>query len=214
MRILAPLIGALTLSACGSGNEENLSVIRSLRDAIFNQGESGAAARPQFSRQAIEESGQDFILAGVPSRGALALLQQAGTNRGAETWVAEDGVSATYRNGILIATKGLGPDLMAADVSGTVAALRQGGGTAVRTHEYLDGNDQIIRYRYECAVQSAGSERITIYERSYDTVKYEESCESGLQRFTNTFWVGQDGVVWKSRQLISPPVGYLDSERL
>lgn len=208
---------ALLASACGPQYEEGASILRAIQSGVLQrggQGEGGAVARPQFSRQAIEESGADYILASVPSRSSLALVQRVGANGPEVTWISEDGISVTYERGVLVATRGLGPDLMAANVSGTVAAMRQGGGTTRRVHEYLDGTDQIVRFTYDCRVEIAGNERITIYERSYNTVKYDESCESGTQSFTNSYWVGDGGVVWKSRQLISPPVGYLDSERL
>ena len=154
------------------------------------------------------------MLAAVPSRGAAALVQQVGTNGAKSTWLSPDGISVTFENGILVATRGLGPDLMAAEASGLNAALRQGAGEYTRTHEYLDGNDQIVRQSYVCRVTRAGSETITVVERRYDTVKYAENCSSGGQSFENLYWRDESGVTRKSRQLVSPPVGYLDSERL
>ncbi|SLN42701.1 YjbF family lipoprotein [Roseisalinus antarcticus] len=217
-RWVALAAGALTLTACGPRYEDAPDVLSIVRNGIVpllsgGRGESGPTG-PGISRALVEESGMDFLYASVPSRQSFALLQRAGENGRKITWLSEDGISVTYEQGLLVATRGLGPDLIAASVSGTVAAMRQGGGEARRVHEYLDGNDAIVRVDFDCRINRVGSDPITIYEYSYDTVKYEENCQSGGQRFTNTYWIDQAGVVWKSRQLISPPVGYLDTERL
>lgn len=206
---------AALLAGCGEEITESRQIVQATVGAVLTVGrETAPAARPQFSRAAIEEAGQDFVLASVPQRGVAALLQRAGENGSRVTWLTEDGVSVTYDRGFLVATRGLGPDLMAAHVSDVLAAVARGGGAATRIHEYLDGNDQMVRHEYSCRIERVGSERITIYERSYDTEKFEETCLRGGQSFANTYWIDGGGVVWKSRQLISPPVGYLDSERL
>lgn len=212
---LAAAVSAVLLAGCGEEISESRKVIQAVTTSLLPGGQDNAPLqRPQFSRAAIEEAGQDFVLASVPQRGVAALLQRAGENGPEVTWLAEDGVSVTYEQGFLVATRGLGPDLMAADISGVAAAVARGGGSATRIHEYLDGNDQIVRHEYSCRIERVGRERITIYERSYDTEKYEETCQRGGQTFANSYWIDALGVVWKSRQLISPPVGYLDSERL
>lgn len=212
---LAAALSTALIAGCGDDISESRQVVQAVTAAVLSGGqESGPVQRPQFSRAAIEEAGQDFVLASVPQRGVAALLQRAGENGPETTWLTEDGVSVTYERGFLVATRGLGPDLMAADISGVAAAVARGGGSATRIHEYLDGNDQIVRHEYSCRIDRVGSERITIYERSYDTEKYEETCQRGGQTFANSYWIDAAGVVWKSRQLISPPVGYLDSERL
>jgi outer membrane murein-binding lipoprotein Lpp len=213
--LAAALASTALLAGCGDDISESRQVIQAVSGAVLSVGRDTAPVqRPQFSRAAIEETGQEFVLASVPQRGVAALLQRAGENGPEVTWLTEDGVSVTYENGFLVATRGLGPDLMAADVSGVAAAVAAGGGAATRIHEYLDGNDQMVRHEYACRVERTGAERITIYERSHSTEKYEETCRRGGQTFANTYWVDARGVVWKSRQLISPPVGYLDSERL
>jgi len=208
--------GAL-LSACGTQYEEQSQLFgaigRTLLPGSGDDQQTSAQSAP-LTRASIEAAEGDFLLAAVPSRESGALLQKAGENGDEVTWISPDGISVTYDRGVLVATRGLGPDLMAANVSGTVAALRQGAGSSQRVHEYLDGNDQIVRRSFDCRIERAGNERIVILERSYETVRYEENCESGSQRFQNIYWADKAGVVWKSRQLISPPVGYLDSERL
>ncbi len=214
-RVLAAVATALVLTGCGQQYEESRAVVQGvLQGLVPGRAEAGAPPRPQFSRAALEEAGVDFVLASVPQRGVAALLQKAGSNGPEETWIAEDGVSVTYERGFVVATRGLGPDLMAANVTAVRAAVRQGGGTAVRVHEYLDGNDQIVRHDYTCRITRLGAEAVEIYERRYATTRYQETCERGGQTFENTYWIDQAGVVWKSRQLISPPVGYLDSEKL
>ncbi|EAR49963.1 hypothetical protein OG2516_11946 [Oceanicola granulosus HTCC2516] len=223
---LALLGGALAaLAACGPRYEGSSEIVTGVGQGLLARfgldgGSSSTApaaeatAAPALDMTALAADGREFILASIPSRDTFALIQPAGQNGPERTWLSEDGISVTFESGMLVATRGLGPDLMAADVSGTVAAMRQGGGAATRVHEYLDGNDQIVRFDYSCRVDVAGTEEIAIYDRTYASVKFTESCERGSQAFTNSYWLDETGVVRKSRQLISPPVGYLDTNRL
>ena len=219
-RIVGALLATALIAGCGSQYREQSQLIRALGQTLApNLGTSGqnsadATGMGGLSREALDAAGGEYMLAAIPSRNSAAVVQRVGENRGENTWISPDGISVTFESGVLVATRGLGPDLMAAEVSGIVAALRQGGGESRRTHEYLDGNDQIVRQIYDCRVTPAGAERITAFDRVYATVKYEENCALGAQRFQNIYWIDSTGVVRKSRQLISPPVGYLDSERL
>lgn len=219
--IAACTAAALALSGCGNQKSEQSPFISALAQGIGttvrggqDSGSGAAAGTPALDRAALEAAGGEYMLAAVPSRGAAALVQKVGSNGAKSTWLSPDGISVTFESGLLVATRGLGPDLMAAQAPGLIAALRHGAGEYTRIHEYLDGNDQIVRQSYVCRVTRAGGETITVVDRSYATVKHEENCTSGGQSFQNLYWQDSSGVTRKSRQLISPPVGYLDSERL
>lgn len=66
-----------------------------------------------------------------------------GGNGDVQTWKLADGVSLSFLDAVLFSSRGLGADLMSADVSGTRAMLA-GDGSArhIRLHSYLDGEYQ------------------------------------------------------------------------
>ncbi|QQA43074.1 YjbF family lipoprotein [Pelagovum pacificum] len=220
--LLTGLVAATALTACGPKYEDSGEVFSALSASLLDRGGEEASAEEAAVAQQAQvnaaaqaiASGETLLYASIPSREANAYVQEVGRNGSEVTWLSPDGITVTYENGLLVATRGLGPDLMAANVSGTVAAIRQGGGSVTRSHEYLDGLDHLVRQDYSCTVTRVGNEPIEIFEVAHATVKYEESCQSAGATFTNTYWVDNSGVVWKSRQLISPPVGYLDTYRL
>lgn len=219
---LAALALSLSLVGCGELTKEdpNLTLVRQMLPQVLGR-QGGAAetapaggAGPGLSAAAIDQNPVPLMLASVVGSGTATLLQQVGDNSGKTTFASADGTSATFQDGLLIATRGLGADLMAADVAAVRGALRAGGGLAVRVHEYLGGLDQILRREYTCRVAPVGPAAIEIRQRRYDTMRFDETCAAGDVQFTNTYWIDRDHVIRKSRQLISPPLGYLDSERL
>ena len=56
--------------------------------------------------------------------------------------------------------------------------------------------------------------RIEIVERQHDTTRVEETCFGPQGSIANTFWIGADGTIWKSKQWISPGLGYMETELL
>lgn len=213
MKPVAALAAAVTLlAACG----ENASQSRTMLGA-FTSALSGPSQQPDLravlTREQIEAEGGNFLFAEIKSRDAQSVLVPGVETPRASTWLTPDGISLTNRGGFLIATRGLGHDLMVADVSGVQVAIASGGGTATRTHEYLDGNDQIQTERYSCTITRDGAQTIEIFERRYATTAYSENC-NGSSNFTNRYWIDGKGVVWRAKQWVSPAIGYLEIDVL
>jgi hypothetical protein len=82
--------------------------------------------RGLLSRAAIDRSPQPLILAELPSQNVVATLIPRDTLDGVVTWRTGRGQTLSFRDGVLVATRSLGNDLMSADVAGTQAALRGG----------------------------------------------------------------------------------------
>ena len=212
---------AVSLAGCGTLTQDNANValVRQLVPQILGR---QAATEPALAgegqqgltRAAVEASPVPLLLASVVGSGTVTLMQQTGTNGGEATFTSDAGASATFEDGGLVATRGLGPDLMGAEVSGTLGALRAGGGEARRVHDYIDGLDRIVRREYACRIAPMGPATIEVLQRRHETTRFDETCVAGAVRFTNTYWIDPAGVVRKSRQLVSPPLGYLDTETL
>lgn len=107
-----------------------------------------------------------------------------------ETWLTPEGSSLTTQDGFLVATRGLGQGLMAADVEQPRHMIRTGmTGASVRFHSYLTGNDEIETRTYFCDIESRGQEAIMIDNAPFATQVYAESCGSMDQSFENLYWI-------------------------
>ena len=205
----------LTLVAsCGPMQEGNrvVSLVSAIATSFTGAGDSATGENVALTRDLIEAQETDLLRVSIISREATALLVPAGKNGNKITWVSTDGLSLTFEEGVLIATRGFGDDLMGADLKGAISSLR-GGGNHLRTLDFLNGLDQIERRTFQCTTTATGSETLTIVERNYQTTVLEETCVDGDFSFKNTYWRDRDGVIWQSRQWISVQTGYLGYKR-
>ncbi|SIT06205.1 Group 4 capsule polysaccharide lipoprotein gfcB, YjbF [Roseivivax lentus] len=144
-------------------------------------------------------------------------VQPAERLYGVINWRTLDNFSEiSTRNGVIVATRSLGDDLMSADVTGTIAALqgRDGGDYYPRFHTMLDGEYQPYFESFQCIVESRAPETLTIIDRTYRTTRIEEVCATPERTVTNRYWVGSDGTVLRSRQWIGESVAHIQTERL
>ena len=142
----------------------------------------------------------------IPARGADTLVSLVARNGDVETWLAVDDISVSFRQGVLVATRGLGHDLMGAGAETTLAALA-GMGEAVyrRQMRYLTGEHHTTYLTAGCSMSPAGTETVGTLRLQ----RHEETCEARDHRFTNVFWSDGAGRILRSRQWVSPEVGYL-----
>ena len=148
---------------------------------------------------------------GIPSRGADAILTLSAVNADVETWVATDDITLSFRDGVLVASRGLGFDLMGADATGTLTALEGGGDEIYRRQmRYLTGDNRSAFLNAGCSMRDAGPEQIG----GRMLRRFEEQCEARTNRFTNLFWRGPDGTILRSRQWVSPEIGFVTTARL
>ena len=171
-----------------------------------------AAAPAPVSRADIEKYGIPILRAVIPVRGADVLLTVTDAKGSVVTWATTDGTSFTLREGVLIQTRGLGPDLMSAQAPST-AALRTNGGTHQRVYYFLGEDDRTTRRTYDCTVAVAGTEQIEIFARAHTVTKVTETCARQQASITNTFWF-EGATIRKSRQLVSGGLGFIEFERV
>lgn len=205
----AAVLGLLT--ACGPMAENTLGANLFRAQIAKARGATPApqpAAAPAIN-PATAAPGEILIVT-IMSRAAVAPLTKIAQNGGTVTWISPGKVSLTLKDGILIATRGLNEDLMGADVAGVRAALAAGGGTATRTHSFLDSEDQIHSNRFNCTITPEGVEEIAAATGSRNAVKYNEQCEGDKFLFTNVYWLdAPGGNIVQSRQAVAPTSGFL-----
>lgn len=208
----AALVALLSLGACGSLNEQSPAAgISQMVTARFaGNKEAEAPPAPALTRQAADANPGAFMLMSLAGSQAQASLVTAGFNGTKVTWIGNDQISITLDNGLLVATRGFAEDLMAADISQVMIALVNSGGTAMRRVEHLDGLDQISMELLQCRIASAGTETVETLGKTVRAERFNEECASKSYRFTNVYWINDQGVIVKSRQLVSRAVGYLE----
>lgn len=202
------LLAALITASCGSDPSPTVGMARTALASLL--GTAKPTAPPQITRALLAQVVTPVMLVTVDDRNQQALIAEIQTNRGVATWSSVDDITLSLRNGVIVATRGFGADLMAADVPDISG--RSGGKAHSRVHTLLNGEDRAVQTSYVCGVRSAGIKMIEIVEISYETTHIIESCAGGGLRFVNDFWFTSDQTLRKSRQWVSPDVGFLTIE--
>ena len=208
--MIAATLGAL--SACGTmGGGVPLSGADALKSRLGKLTGRAPATAPAAPVVDITKAPPgEVLLVTIMSRNAVAPLTKTAQNGNTVTWISPGRVSLTLQDGIVIATRGLNEDLMGADVSGVRAALSAGGGTANRTHSYLDSEDQIKIRDLACTITQDGPEPVATVTGSRDAVKYTEACRGSALAFSNFYWLDPvSGALVQSRQAVAPTTGFL-----
>lgn len=210
------LVSAALLSACGNDTESTgaFTDIKNFASAAVKGRKAGEAkAEAPLTRAALDSAGARTVRVSIKNRDAVALLGLRVDRGDVVTWETSDGSAVTLRQGVLIETRGLGADLMSAQVP-TPAQLVQPGGTHARVHYYIDGEDRTVRRDYTCEMSLVGQETIEIVERTYPTIHVNETCRSAAGKITNQYWFESTGRIRQSVQWVSQGVGYLKLEEL
>ncbi|NPD15391.1 hypothetical protein HOY34_09285 [Xinfangfangia sp. D13-10-4-6] len=180
-------------------------------EAYFPKAGGELAPIGTVSRADIAKSGQPVMKLRVPSRGIETFLTIRDTRGDVVNWFSADGMLFSFRNGVLIETRGLGADLMssAAPGAGQIAS----GGSYQRSYFFMDADDQTGRRDYRCSVSVDGDEVVTIYSHAHSTRKVSENCQRDQGRITNHYWL-EGGKIRKSREWVSPGIGQIEFERV
>lgn len=216
-RALILVFTSLTVAACGSdktndGPTEALKAVASTLSAPLRAKPDAGAKGIGLTREALANILTPVDLVTVEKTGAQGVIAKIGANNGVETWSSVDGKTLSMRNGVVLATRGLGGDLMSASVP-TPAQLRQGG-SYQRVHTLLDGEDKPVILRFDCRAARSGDETITVVERGYATQRIEETCTGETGSFSNAYWFEIGGKLRRSRQMVSESVGFVVIEHL
>jgi hypothetical protein len=200
----AATAGLLALVGCGSDIDATADS-RIVRDYLSKVMQSRSNSVPQITRARLEADALPRIKVAIDSRKMTAILGKLAVNGPVVTWVAADGATIALRDGVAIATRGLGDDLMSS-YAPTANVLAQAAGTLTRSHYYIDGRDKGLALTLRCEVRAMGDETIEIVERSYRTRHISESCTGTDVAFENHYWFEKGGSIRRSTQWISPEI--------
>lgn len=128
-----------------------------------------------------------------------------------EVWRTVDNITFTFRDGMLISTRGLRGTLLSAQVP---ADGKGGMGPAqggARSYEVRAGDSESWTIRMACTLEDLGLTQLEIVELTYTTHQLRETCvgpEGGV--ITNDYWIdSHTGRLWQSRQWAGPAIGYI-----
>lgn len=196
-----------TLSGCGS-QRERFAVLPNL---LPSQQEATATAPAQVDIPALKEAmtpallaqaGGELLIAQLPARGLVATMPRVARNDDVVSFLSPDGISISMRDGLIVATRGFGFDLMASDLSSVATTLERRDASSTRVHRYLDGEDQVVTWRFDCRYSYLSRESAT------------EDCTSPFYAFQNSYTLAQSGKILSARQWVSPRIGYVLTEVL
>ena len=213
--ILRLLVAAclMAVTACGTESQSPTAQAFQGVKSLFDFSPKAPPPGPDelLTRDVIDQVTVPYAMVGIERRGAYASMTLAGQNQAYESWVTSDGAGIVLRNGLVTGTKGLGADLLTADLGGMDQLVQQSSGSANRIHRFLDGEGRVFALTYTCTAAPAPDEQITIIGRSYSTRVVVETCSAPDQEpFENRYWIGKsDGNMWQSRQWVSAIVGHV-----
>lgn len=186
-QIIAGLL-ALGLTGCASTSDTGTSFgqITGLWHSVTR-----SAQLPQPKGQ-----GDGTLSLSIPAQNWQMTFTPIAQRDGVVTWQAGTGLSAVSvatRNGVVIATRGLGDDLISSDISGVMAGLAGQADSGQRAYRLLDGD---------------GGQRNLVFICDYDRAEgaWVETCYGAKQDITNTY----PSNTGPSRQWLGPLLGYAE----
>jgi hypothetical protein len=212
MKVFKVILAAAAMTglvACGEQEGDPDILTQAVGFVINTDTQTQVPRSSSVSEEELLSNPGKYLRINVRDVGAFDSLVTVGSNGARTTWIGASGISVTVEDGIVVATRGLSRDLMGADVRQTINAIRQGGGTSVRVHDFLTDQDQITQYRLECTIEIKGAEPVNRLSQSIPAIRFEELCRSDGLTLTNVYWMDANRSIVRSLQAVSPDSGYL-----
>ena len=219
IRLLVLFLGLTTLTSCSNSpdlTKGEIEIIPLIRDAVQAQTapENFVDARKLVTRDKIDASGMEVLFVELESGKNGTSIKYPGANIG-EVWLGVDGTTLTFKNGHLIATRGLGEDLMSSEGTFPSFQLISGSTEYVKTQSWLSEDNQITSTNYSCTASvEHAREKIIIFDKTFLVQRAIETCIDGDSKIGNEYFFERNGIVQRSRQFHSPALGYIFVERL
>lgn len=200
------IVSAVVLMTVGCGNGVDSNRTREAYQEIKGQAKTAFSKRKNAESKAAPDPNRTIAatLAKIPdvpllftmreSTGAFSVSSVYAQNAETVTWVNASRDTFSLKQGHLIATRGLGNDLMSVEDGGAariIAARRTG--RVQKTYRFLNGLDQTARFTTQCQIETGERQQVQSGEILSQTTIMRESCSSGDYKFTNVYWVDDTG---------------------
>lgn len=217
-RLVAVAAALALVAACGNDKGASNPVaaaVGQMAQATLAKGKKGAAPAAQAAapvgRAELAAFGKPILRVQSKALGQDGFLTIADAKENVVTWTAQGQANFSLRDGVLIQTRGLGSDLMSAQVP-SLAQLRSGA-SYERVYYFLGPDDIGTRRTYDCTTATIGRETIEVVGKTHATTRVTETCTRQNGKVTNDYWI-EGSTVRKSRQWASNGVTYLEFEKV
>lgn len=218
------LSACLVLAACGNDAAQTEGS-RLTRDAISQVAQrlmpGGAKPEPvdpaRLAASALKSFDGPLVLVQFEKVGLTTVLGEYGRNGPVRTYATPDERTLAFNGGVLVASRGLGNDLMSSDIGATARLVRnRQTGTTERRYRYLDGEGIERPLPMSCRISPAGNEVLQAAGQRINVTLMQETCQTTGQKLTitNTYRVTGNGMVLASRQWIGPALGHVTIQTL
>lgn len=217
LRLCGGIAALALLAACGSGRDDLLRQVGSQLLERTRTSPAEIAQMQQIANAAVvadPDSLRNFpapiLLFSVEETNTLAVIGVQTDDGTDSLWFSADDKSVAFRDGVIVATRGLVRDMQSTDEPD----IRTTRGNAVRDLYYRMGDESIQRFRFYCQITDRGPSGAEVLDRIYPARLVTEACSDGDTEFTNAYWIGNTGEIRRSRQWISPEVGYVAVQKV
>lgn len=221
LRPIAPLLALSLVAGCGNvpGARDELTAVSAIFTATRASLRPTDGPKPHTSVITGGTPAQvKEVIAPLPGRlkalivlktNESAVLFDVGGNGPYHHWATPSGQILTLRGGVLVATRGLGYDLMSAEADGSARLIRERRlGNTDKVLRYLDGEDDEVPMGLKCTVSNQGPESVRLATgETRAATKMRETCISGRLTLNNFYWVDARGDVVQSRQWGGEEIG-------
>ena len=217
--LIIPILISM-LTSCSNTPEMETGEIKSL--AILSQAIKQSNNTKRFvnsksllTRKQIDEAKVPILFVELPSGQNGTLTPYPGKGIG-QTWLGADGATIALDRGILIASRGMGDDLMGSFSSMPHWLKIKHKSTGFSRELYhITGNNKISKQVFQCDIEKiSDQEVIKIWDINFNLAKFEENCLNSSKKIKNVYYVDNQGLVRRSSQYHSETIGYIVTERL
>lgn len=184
------------------------------RNIIFQESNSNTTkvktVKTLYNREWLSNFNQPIILLSSVDGKKAATLVALGNYKNTLTWVSVDGISVSFENGILIATRGYSQDLLESQQSDLNTLFLNPKKDRLKTYRYLNGQNDYRELSFSCTVKTRINTTSSFLDLTLNTTKFTEACKAGTTTHTNEYYVlPNTNIVLKSKQWISETNGYI-----
>jgi hypothetical protein len=208
---LAAFAAASTLAGCSSDSSSDWSEYYGLARGLV--GSSPAVTLQQAA--AIPNASMGVRIGDGPE----AIVVLATDSSGDRLWTSVEKVAIYTRNGRIVRTGGLPRNvnttiMLPDDPLDRLAQGRRLLPTSTKLVDFVDLGAMSVSLA--CETVSLGRDDIVILGATVKTARIEQKCSAPTLNwsFTDVFWMGSDGLIWRSVQHIHPDSAPIEMEIL
>ncbi len=208
---LISLLG-LSCSSDSITHSEKTSFYKIYKDIVISK---PVPPQPQQTKEKkiydkawLSKFNQPIILLSSLDGKKTATLVALGNYKDKLTWVSADGISVSFSNGILIATRGYSQDLIESQHNDLNTLFSENTSRRVKKYRYINGENRYRELTFICNIVAKTATPSFFLDLKLQTTKFIETCKADTTNHTNEYYVlPNTSIVLKSKQWISETNG-------